>query len=192
MNDADPSRNSRPAIADGGTQGDPPDLIGALFRDHNDSLIRFLAARLRSQQEAKEVAQEAYVRLLQLDQPGAVSYLRAFLFKIAANLASDRLRARSREHRAVQAQLFAHFSEPPTPERELAGSQELRMLSRLIDELPPRCRQAFLLHRIYGMAFGDIAAQLGVTERMIRKHVVRALMYCRAGLDAAQETDTHG
>jgi hypothetical protein len=64
------------------------ELIERLFREHNEALVRFLLARLRSRQAALEVAQEAYVRLLSLDQPGAVSYLRSFLFKTAANLES--------------------------------------------------------------------------------------------------------
>src|SRR5215469_2505957 len=68
------------------------ELIERLFREHNEALVRFLLARLRSRQAALEVAQEAYVRLLSLDQPGAVSYLRSFLFKTAANIAIDRRR----------------------------------------------------------------------------------------------------
>jgi DNA-directed RNA polymerase specialized sigma24 family protein len=68
--------------------------IERLFREHNQSLVRFLNARLASEHEAREVAQEAYVRLLQLDKPGAIGFLRAFLFKTASNLAVDRLRHR--------------------------------------------------------------------------------------------------
>src|SRR5689334_14906628 len=55
-----------------------------LFREHNRSLMSFLVARLRSVHEARDVAQEAYVRLLQLDKPGAVSLLRSYLFRTAA------------------------------------------------------------------------------------------------------------
>ncbi len=66
--------------------------VARLFREHNEALVRFLALKLRSQQAAQEVAQEAYVRVLSLDKPGAVSFLRAFLFKTAANLAVDRIR----------------------------------------------------------------------------------------------------
>ena len=74
--------------------------ISRLFSEHNESLVRFLATRLHSVQEAKEVAQEAYVRLLSLDDSGAVSFLRAFLFKTAANLAVDRIRSRNRQRQA--------------------------------------------------------------------------------------------
>ena len=49
--------------------------VARLFADHNASLIRFLRLRLNSDQEARDVAQEAYVRLPQLDEPGAVGFL---------------------------------------------------------------------------------------------------------------------
>src|SRR5688572_1978614 len=160
-------------------------LIARLFREHNESLIRFLATRLRSEQEAKEVAQEAYVRLLSLDTPGAVSFLRAFLFKTAANLAIDRIRSRTRQAHSLEFGLFEEFREVPTPDREVAGRQDVELVDRLIGELPPKCRRAFLLHRIHGLEFAEIGRLMGLSERMIRVYVLRAILYCRAGLDMA-------
>lgn len=64
--------------------------IERLFREHNDSLVRFVLARLHSEAEAHEIVQKAYVRLLKLDEPDAVSYLRAFMYRTAANLVQDR------------------------------------------------------------------------------------------------------
>src|SRR5688572_644070 len=73
-------------------------LVKRLFEEHNRTLVSFLHARLHCEQEARDVAQEAYVRLLQLDGHGAISFLRSYLFRIAENLAVDRLRERrSRE-----------------------------------------------------------------------------------------------
>jgi DNA-directed RNA polymerase specialized sigma24 family protein len=71
------------------------EALSKLFEAHNRALHTFLMARLRNDQEAHKVAQEAYVRLLQLNQPGAVSFLRAYLFKTAANIAVDRIRQRA-------------------------------------------------------------------------------------------------
>src|ERR1700742_2274079 len=99
-----------------------------LFREHNEALVRFIRARVRSQQEALEVAQEAYVRLLSLHEPGAVSYLRAFLFQTANNLALDRLRRDQVHSRATAQPLFNEFIDSRTPERRLAGSQEIEKL----------------------------------------------------------------
>src|SRR5687768_4480615 len=82
------------------------EAIERLFREHNESLIRFLLLRLRSYQAAREVAQEAYVRLLSLHEPGAVSYLRAFLFRTAAHLAIDRQRREDIHSQATELPLF--------------------------------------------------------------------------------------
>lgn len=170
------------------------ELVANLFREHNEALLRFLAVRLRSHQEAKEVAQEAYVKLLKLDQPGAISFLRAFLFKTAANLAVDRLRSRERHMRAVEGGLFTELRESPTPEREAAGAQEVAIVERLVNELPAKCRSAFLLYKIEGLTFPEISARMGLSERQVREYVVRAVLYCRVGLDAASsiEEPRHG
>lgn len=163
-------------------------LIERIFREHNEALLRFLALRVRSQQAAKDIAQEAYVRLLQLDQPGAVSYLRAFLFKTAANLAVDHIRHEQTARRIKQTKLFEALTAPSTPEQSTDGAQELRLVEQLIAELPPKCRRAFLLHRVSDLDISDIALQMGLSERMVRTYVVRALVYCRTALEAARKT----
>ena len=73
-----------------------------------------------------------------------------------------------------------------TPDHEAAQAEEAAIVRRLIGELPPKCRQAFLLHRIHGEDFSQIAQQMELSERMVRHYVLRAVLYCRAGLDAAQ------
>lgn len=162
--------------------------IARLFREHNEALLKFLAGRLQSQQEAKEVAQEAYVKLLNLDRPQGISFQRAFLFKTAANLAIDRLRHRQRRHRAEESGLFDELREEPTPEQHAAVAQQVEQLEQLVQELPAKCRQAFLLYKIQGLDFPEVARLMGLSERMVRDYVVRAVMYCRVGLDAAQES----
>jgi RNA polymerase sigma factor (sigma-70 family) len=159
------------------------DLIERLFREHNEALVRFLFARLRSQQAALEVAQEAYVRLLSLDQPGAVSYLRSFLFKTAANLAVDRLRRDDVHARATETPLFREFTDDRTPERAAVGVQEVQRLAELLTALPPKCREAFILNRLQGLEFPAIADRMNLSERMVRVYVVRALLFCRAHLE---------
>jgi RNA polymerase sigma-70 factor (ECF subfamily) len=163
-------------------------LVERLFREHNEALIRFLIARTHSQQEAREVAQEAYVRLLSLDEAGAVSYLRAFLFKTAANIAIDRKRRDAAHTRATDQPLFKDFTDARTPERLVAGEQTLQRLQRLIAAMPSKCQQAFVLNEFYGESFASIAREMKISERMVRKYVVRALVACRAALDLDKES----
>lgn len=159
------------------------ELVERLFREHNEALVRFLQARVGSYQEAREVAQEAYVRLLSLDQPDAVSYLRAFLFKTAANIAIDRRRRHHTHDRAMDLPLFGEFADTLTPERRVASEQTFANLQRLIAEMPAKCQQSFVLNQIYGMDTASVAAELGLSQSQVRKYVARALLYCRAQLD---------
>ena len=158
-------------------------VVERLFREHNEALIRFLRGRVGSHNEALEVAQEAYVRLLSLDQPGAVSYLRAFLFKTAANIAIDRRRRHQNFDKFAGRQLFSELAENRTPERQLSGEQTLRHLGALIEGMPPKCRESFVMNQIQGLDAATIARRLGITDSMVRKYVVRALLHCRAHMD---------
>jgi len=159
--------------------------VDRLFREHNAALLRFIAAKIGSEHEAREIAQEAYVHLLQLDHPEAISYLRAFLFKTAANLAVDRLRQRGRRtHVAGTGDAdFAVFE--LSPERQLAGQQAMAVFRTVVEELPAKCRQAFLLHRVQELSIDEIAARMNIGPCMVRRYVSRALEYVRYRLDAA-------
>ncbi len=166
-------------------EGSPPD-VERLFREHNAALLRFISARIGSTQEAREIAQEAYVQLLRLGSPEAVGYLRAFLFKTAANLVTDRLRQRSRRGSVTTvADLDIVGFDSISPERRVAGEQAMAVLRAAVDELPPKCRQAFLLHRVHELRTDEIAARVGIGERMVRRYVARALEHVRARMDEA-------
>lgn len=159
--------------------------VERLFREHNAALLRFISAKIGSEQEAREIAQEAYVHLLQLNHPAAISFLRAFLFKTAANLAIDRLRQRGRRsHMTSMADLdFAVFE--LTPERQLSGEQAMSIFGDAVGRLPAKCRQAFLLHRVYEIQMDEIAKRMGIGECMARRYVARGLEYVRQCLDEA-------
>lgn len=171
-------------------EGARAQLVERLFREHNEALIRFLQARLRSYQEAREVAQEAYVRLLSLDKLGAVSYLRAFLFRVAANIAIDRRRRDETHDRATELPIFHEFADTLTPERRVADAQQVQRLERLIAAMPAKCQKAFVLNQIHGRDFAAIAQDMGISESMVRKYVMRALLYCRSQLDL-EAPDAH-
>ena len=164
--------------------------VERLFREHNEALVRFLSLRLRSRHAAREVAQEAYVRLLSLDRPpGTSGYLQSLLFKTAANLAIDRLRREERFFRVVDAPMFQEFADNRTPERRAAAAQTIQRLEKLVAALPRKCRQAFLLNRIDGLDFPAIAREMGLSERMVRTYVVRALLHCRTTADIEETED---
>jgi RNA polymerase sigma factor (sigma-70 family) len=162
--------------------------VSQLFRDHNRMLVGYLTSRLRSEQEAKEVAQEAYVRLLQLQDPGTPSLLRAYLFKTAANLAIDRLRHRRVQHQAEeQPELFENVIaggiELDDPAQQVIEREQAAQLLGYLQELPIKCQQVFTLHRLEGAPQQEVAVRVGISERMVRRYVTYAMVYCRLRLD---------
>lgn len=153
--------------------------IRELFEAHNRSLVRFLSWRLHSSQDAKEVAQEAYVRMLQLDSPNGISYLRAFLFKTASNLATDRLKSAARRMRAARLDFFDAADYEPPPEAAVSAEQQLATILKACESLPARCRYAFVMHRFYGHSISEVAALMNLSVRMVQLYVRRALVFCR-------------
>src|SRR5882757_2706582 len=103
----EPTRQARGAALD----------LARLFEEHNASLVQLLRAKLRSDQEARDVAQEAYVRLLQLDRIGTVSYLRSYLFRTALNIATDRLRSTTVRNAAHRDPIFDPGVNELSPDR---------------------------------------------------------------------------
>jgi RNA polymerase sigma factor (sigma-70 family) len=163
--------------------------VSKLFRDHNRSLVLFLASRLKDMQAAHEVAQEAYVRLLQLENPGAVSFLRGYLFKVASNLAIDRLRRQQSRARLDPVEHVEDFLDQATPERAVIAREELAFLVRVVQELPVKYQEAFRLHRIDDESFEEIARRMGLKDRMVRRYVTNALLYLRLRREGATPPD---
>jgi len=161
--------------------------VSQLFREHNRVLVGYLTARLHSAQEAKEVAQEAYVRLLQLQEPDRPSLLRAYLFKTATNLAIDRLRHRRvRQRSEEQAELFADLTtggDLDDPARLLLAREQAEQLLGYLQELPIKCQHVISLHRLQELPQHEVALRMGISERMVRRYVTYAMVYCQLRLD---------
>jgi len=159
--------------------------VAALFREHNRALLAFLQCRLGSLADAQELAQEAYVRMLTLEHPEQIDSMRAFLFRIAANLAVDRLRMRKLREAApgesLEPEPELHLA--PVPERHVAAAEQWRELHEALRELPAKTSHAFVLHAIEGRDFEAIAQTMKLSARMVRYHVTRALAHCRARIE---------
>lgn len=142
---------------------------------HLDAILR---RRGRSREEAEDLIQETFLRVkMYVDGGGEVREPEAFLVRTALNLARDR---RQREHREL------YTSNPledldlvdslPGPEELLEREQRLDGLKRALNRAGPRAREVFLMHRLEGMTYAQIASQLDVSVSAVEKHMAKALM----------------
>ncbi|MNH89711.1 putative RNA polymerase sigma factor FecI [compost metagenome] len=100
------------------------------------------------------------------------------MFRLARNLVIDRLRSRARTARLFRAE--EAFDQYPCasadPERALLATERLRRALAVIDAMPTRRRQAFLLHRIDGLSYLEIARKMGVSIKAVEKHLATAML----------------
>lgn len=160
-----------------------PGQAAELVRDLNQTLIRMLQVRLGSYEDARDVAQEAYARLLNLGNDQVVNFQRALLFRIAQNLATDRLRRRAYTELPEPDGLDLWPDPGADPERSARARVIVERLPAVLAELPPKCAEAFRLVRIEQCSFKEAAERLQLTDRMVRIHVARALALCQARFD---------
>jgi RNA polymerase sigma factor (sigma-70 family) len=150
----------------------------ALFREHNDALVRAVYSRVHSWEEATEVVQEAYVRVFRLNNPPPINFLRAYLYKTAFNLASDsrgKHTLRQQREEFVYTEVYSERErENPTPDRLYLDDEMRAYLQAAVDRLPPKCRMAFTLVEIEEQTVRETAARMGISEMAVYQLVNRA------------------
>ncbi len=154
--------------------------VHGTIRRYHDSLIRFLRQRLRVPEDAADVAQETYIRLMQYEGSSEIKSPSSMLFRIAINVANDLGRAEQARHASQQCGIdeVELAGDQPSAEREIAASQELDLLYAAVDALPPRCQQVFLLSRVRHMTYPEIARHCNISVKMVEKHISHALAIC--------------
>jgi RNA polymerase sigma factor (sigma-70 family) len=167
--------------------GRPDPLVERLAEDYGEDLLRYISRRLRTSADARDVAQESYVRLLRMQRKDLIRDPLPYLYRIAANVLYEfELRRRedlnglmrwSSEYRA-QSQVAAATG---------ADVESLALKDRLesvLRQLSPTCRAVLLLHRNEGRTYDEIAAQIGISSSMVKKYLSQALTHCRKHLKA--------
>jgi len=154
--------------------------IQEVIRLHHDSLIKFLRRRLRIADDADDIAQETYIRMMKYEGSREIKSPSAMLFRIAVNVANDSGRAALARCAADHLEIEnVHLvSEQPSAERALLAEQHLDLVLDVIEDLPPKCKQVFLLSRVRGMTYPEIAEHCGISVKMVEKQISRAVAAC--------------
>lgn len=170
--------------ADASPAAEEPPVTGAptmvelelLYRNEQHALVRFFTRYRASPEDARDLVQEAFLRLSRIDLNRTGSILRPaqYLRQIARNLLKDRAKA-ARRHAAD-----AHVD---ADDYDLAGSDELGRLEArdglarveaAIGSLKPRTREIFMAHHLEGLSYAQIAARTGLSVSGVEKQIARA------------------
>lgn len=160
--------------------------VDGFVRRHEGDLLRFFQGRVPQPSDADDLVQESYIRLLRYRSALPEPSLKLLLFRIARNLLNDfwRYNHRHRIEESTDPAELVMESTAPSQERLVEIGQDLRRLERFLMSLPLRCREVFVLSRVRGMSNQEVARHLGISEKMVEKHISRALTACRQQLGA--------
>ncbi len=163
------------------------------------TLRAWLQRRLPVHQDVDDVIQETYAILAELADVSHVRQPRAYVYSVAQSVVLQQLRrAQVVSIEAVaEIERVAASGEEACPERTASSRQELARIGALIDSLPDKCRQAFVLRRVEGYSQREIAQRMQISENTVEKHIckgIRVLMDSmkRDGKDVEEGRDRLG
>lgn len=141
------------------------------------SLMQFLSHNWRNAADIADIRQDVYEHVCEAARRQIPDQTKAFVFRTARNLIVDRFR----HEQVISIEAVPDLEalevaiDAPGPDRSAAARGELRRLQIAIDRLPPRSREAIVLGRIEGLAGGEIAARMGISQAAVSKHLNKGI-----------------
>lgn len=165
---------------------------GAIFVESFALLKRYLARFFAEQQDIEDVAQEAFLRAYVAEQRKTIEQPKAYLFRIAKNLALTKLQRKSREIAYFIDEsgnyvcesgdhLNLEVQEPGYAEME--NTELLGIYCDAVASLPEKCRQVFLLRKVHGLTHREIADRMSLSLSSVEKYLHKGIVDCRVYLE---------
>ncbi|HJT42668.1 MAG TPA: RNA polymerase sigma factor [Rhizomicrobium sp.] len=158
------------------------------YLENEEALKRFLRRFIKSREGADDLAQEAFLRAFAAESEHLIVSPKAFLFKVARNLALNELAKQSsvtiEPLGDSEAQDVLEDSNQAAVDDAVYGRERIRVLARAIAALPPQCAKVFVLRKMQGLSQKEIAARLNISVRTVENHVALGLVRCKAYMRA--------
>lgn len=153
--------------------------VQQLYLEHNGWLRGWLCRRLGCTQSAADLAQDTFLRLLGKERElSPLRDPRAYLSTIAHSLLVNHWRRLAIERAYLESLAQQTERYVPSPEERELIMATLLQIDAMLRRLPGKVREAFLLAQLDGLTYAQIAARLGVSERMVKKYMAQAMLHC--------------
>lgn len=156
-------------------------LVQQFYVSHQSWLQSWLCKKMGSTMEAADLTHDTFIKVLLKNDLKQVIEPRAYLVTIAHGLMVNFIRRRDMEQAYLAAMVSLGHGEVavvPSAEEFLITLEKLVAVDRMLDGLPVKVKQAFLLHKLNGMTYPEIAADMGMSTVSIKKYIARAMLHC--------------
>lgn len=153
------------------------------YDQYHRRLLAYLRGSLRTVSDAEDVSQEVFLRLLRVPEDRVIEHPRAYLFRVAANVISD-WHAGQKMFETRAPEDLENVPGLDDCDEEYDDQRRKDRIAHAIDSLPPHYRAALLLSAQHGMTYREVASHMDVSERMVKRYIVKAYARLREQLSA--------
>jgi RNA polymerase sigma factor (sigma-70 family) len=155
-----------------------------LYTDHHSWLHRWLSVRLGNACDAADLAQDTFTRIIGRPDLDTLHEPRAFLTTVAKGILVNWYQRQALERAYLEA--LAALPEPTaiSPEQRMLVLETLHEIDAMLDALPPKVKQAFLMAHLDGMLYADIAAELELSLTTVKRYMKQAFLQCLITMDS--------
>ncbi|MEN5059988.1 RNA polymerase sigma factor [Luteimonas sp. TWI1416] len=157
---------------------------------HRQELFKYLQRRTRDIELAADLTQETLSRMMVYRESSNIDSYELLMYRVAHNLVLEHQRAKYRRRASdhVSLSVVGPIRADETSVEDIADARlSLELLKRALLKLPPKCRLAFMLSRFEGLTYPQVAARMGISVKMVEKHISRALLAFRAAVREPNE-----
>ena len=165
--------------AGGGMPLDCETELETIYRTEFPWLVRFFRRRLNSAEDAQDLAHETMLRFMRVAPSRELAIPQAYLHRIATNLARDHAESGAQRlaQRAVPLIEGLDVEVGVDQHQIIASRDELAAWEAILSKLKPRTLEIFLLSRVDGFTYNEVAAKLGMTIWNVKKHMRKAIQH---------------
>lgn len=160
------------------------ELTSTTFLTHVKAIRQYASSFFKNSHDVDDLIQDVYIRVAERGGLDDVRAPRAFLCKVARNLA---LNEKNKSSTRLNSQLEDVLSEHNTPttmslDEQAEQHQRFTHFCEVINSLPAQCRRVFIMKKFEGLPSAEIAQNLSITVSTVDKHLAKGMIECKEAL----------
>lgn len=159
-------------------------MIADFYKEYQEKLVNFAVARLGNWQEAEDLVQDVFVKLMTYDGIINETTLRSFIFTITNHEIMNILRRRACRHKVEESVMYEQELQCSAVERVVEYHDTLRLINRCVEQLTPSCAKVYRMTLFDGKCAGEIAKELNVSKRTVESQLLTSRKKVRMMLQA--------
>ncbi|MGL1956265.1 MAG: RNA polymerase sigma factor [Colwellia sp.] len=161
------------------------------FITHNVFLRKYLTRYVKEHRDIEDILQDVYINAYKAEQSKEIENPKAFLFRVAKNIALNQLKKKSTTMTRYieESQTEIVMEKTDDLELEISAEQSLEIYCQAVESLPNKCKRVYILRKVQGLTHKEISEKLDITVSCVEKHLHTGLLRCRRYIRERNEQD---